>query len=692
MSDGLATVAVYAVPALLWTSMFQVVWHVVRRDRPQNTFFRTATAFTGALAAYFCLAFPLALLRGEQSHGLAAVLHALRDTSLIAAVAVQRHLLAAAGLRTSAPGPAWIAGNYGLALVMVVVAAFSPGPFAAADEQRWLLSRLILAPYFIVMLALSARRTMALARPGAWRPGGLGELRRADLLVSLGSLIMVGALILAVGPGGWRPAPDSLGVTLLDAIGFGVIGAVPFVVRLTGEVMPHVVTNAAMLGAAAAIYLGMHRLGDHTAATLRPLVELAAILALVVVLGPGRGWLRSGIYTIVLRRSRRRWDEMRVLLRGLSPDLGVLECCRRTVVGITRVMQVRGIGVLLGDGEWVASGSLSLEHLAHVWPRGASAHALPRHPFGGPNFWDMPRPIREALDEADVVGVVPIISPQRRWGDLVATAGYFAPIYTDEEVANFAAFADQLALVLDAADLLARAVTVERSLAHVEKLAAIGETAARIAHDIRNPVTAARSLAQQLVRDPASPFAEEHALILGELERVERQVAALLRFARREDFRFEAVDLGELARSTVEQLRPRLEAAGVVTALDLRPGVITRADAEKLRQVIINLVENAIDALADVPAGRRLAIAVRNGQSVATLGVSDNGPGVPPEALARLFEPFFSLKAHGTGLGLAIAKRTIDVHGGRITAERTEAGMTFAIELPLGGDRRGSDA
>src|SRR5262249_3057912 len=163
-------------------------------------------------------------------------------------------------------------------------------------------------------------------------------------------------------------------------------------------------------------------------------------------------------------------------------------------------------------------------------------------------------------------------------------------------------FAAQLALVLNSADLLARAIAVERSLAHAEKLAAVGETAARIAHEIRNPVTAARSLAQQLARDPAAPANVEHAgLILAELAGVERQVATLLRFSRRDEFRFEAVDLGDLATTTVERFRGRCEAAGVALDIDARAGVIARADREKLRQVLLNLVDNALDALDGAP-------------------------------------------------------------------------------------------
>src|SRR2546425_9181244 len=95
--------------------------------------------------------------------------------------------------------------------------------------------------------------------------------------------------------------------------------------------------------------------------------------------------------------------------------------------------------------------------------------------------------------------------------------------FHEDDVEGFQAFVAQLALLLDGADLLARTIAVERSLAHTEKLAAIGELAARIAHEIRNPVTAARSLAQQLAREPGQPWVAEHRLILEELERVERR-------------------------------------------------------------------------------------------------------------------------------------------------------------------------
>jgi signal transduction histidine kinase len=118
--------------------------------------------------------------------------------------------------------------------------------------------------------------------------------------------------------------------------------------------------------------------------------------------------------------------------------------------------------------------------------------------------------------------------------------------------------------------------------------------------------------------------------------------------------------------------------------MDLAEGVIASADPEKLRQALVNLVENALDALAGGPSPRRLTVAVTARNGSATIRVADSGPGVPADTLPRLFEPFFSLKPTGTGLGLAIAKRTVDAHGGRIAATSSPgAGLTVEIALPL---------
>jgi two-component system sensor histidine kinase AtoS len=302
----------------------------------------------------------------------------------------------------------------------------------------------------------------------------------------------------------------------------------------------------------------------------------------------------------------------------------------------------------------------------------------------GPELLELSDALRRPLIAAEIVAVAPVAGPRRRWGDLFITDTVFSGPVTVEGAAAVAGFAGQLALILDAAELLERAVSVERSLAHSEKLAAIGETAARIAHDVRNPVAAARSLAQQLVRAPAAPDAGEvAALILEEMERVERRIGALLRFARREEPRLAPVDLGTLIERVATQLDSRATEIGTRIEVRAAPDVVAHADGDQIRHVVINLVENALDALRDAPGERCVRLEVGASDGTTTVRIADTGPGVSADVLPRLFEPFFSLKPQGTGLGLAIAKRTIEAHGGRITAACTGAGgMTFEVVLP----------
>jgi signal transduction histidine kinase len=395
---------------------------------------------------------------------------------------------------------------------------------------------------------------------------------------------------------------------------------------------------------------------------------------------------------LLFRRSRHLLAELHTFLIQLSPELGIVECCRQALAEVARLMSLRGAAIMLTDRPGIIThGTLNTEPLEGVRSDLTNDTAIPPGPFSAKAFREVCEPLKDALIEADVVGVIPIAGPRRSWGHVFITTGGLGATFSDDDLQAMQTFGDQLALILDAAELLERTVSVERSLAHSEKLAAIGELAARVAHEIRNPVTAARSLAQQLVREPDSPFRVEHDLILEELERIERQVAALLRFARREEFQFETLDLGVLVGSTASALRPRVEQAGVSLQVDAPDGIKARIDREKFRQVLINLVENAVDALAQRNGNARVSVALSTSNGSAQLRVSDNGPGVSEQVMERLFEPFFSLKEQGTGLGLAIARRTIEAHGGHIVAQPAGGGgLSFEIELPVAGSAKSS--
>lgn len=205
-----------------------------------------------------------------------------------------------------------------------------------------------------------------------------------------------------------------------------------------------------------------------------------------------------------------------------------------------------------------------------------------------------------------------------------------------------------------------------------------------------NDIAGFTAAAVLLARE-GGPYEEELRIILGELERIERQVADLLQFGRRDDMQLSSVDFGELARTTANDLRASLRASGLELDVSAEAGVEAPGDPEKLRQVLINLVENARDALTESHVGRHVSISVGNGNDRVALEVTDDGPGVDDETLEQLFEPFFSKKHEGTGLGLAIARRTVEAHGGRIEARRRPAGgMRFRIDLPT--DRHREEA
>jgi signal transduction histidine kinase len=232
---------------------------------------------------------------------------------------------------------------------------------------------------------------------------------------------------------------------------------------------------------------------------------------------------------------------------------------------------------------------------------------------------------------------------------------------------------------------LERELRRERATMQTEKQASIDELSSSIAHEIRNPIAAAKSLVQQMGEDPTSVENVEYAKVaLTELDRVEQRISHLLRYAKEEDYTFAPVNLAAVVDSALTQLRAKLDAAKVAVARNYIAGPTVLADAEKLRGVFVNVLDNAIDALAAVPEGRRIDLFMENGDRRATVRVRDNGCGIPADRIDRIFNPFFTTKETGTGLGMAIAKKTVEAHEGLIdVVSEPGRGAEFRITLPL---------
>jgi len=224
---------------------------------------------------------------------------------------------------------------------------------------------------------------------------------------------------------------------------------------------------------------------------------------------------------------------------------------------------------------------------------------------------------------------------------------------------------------------------LREEMIRLDRLASLGKLSAGIAHEVRNPLTGISLLLDDL-HDRAVTASDDQIMIkkaLAEIERVERLISALLSYSSpvRADFR--ECDLNTVVHDTVLLLRRQCERRQVVLTLETSPVPVFRLDPEKIKQALLNIVRNALDAM---PGGGTLAITTQERDGCAMVAISDSGPGINPDDLPLIFEPFFTRKGAGTGLGLSITQRIVEEHHGRISVESSpEQGTQFTIELPL---------
>jgi signal transduction histidine kinase len=216
----------------------------------------------------------------------------------------------------------------------------------------------------------------------------------------------------------------------------------------------------------------------------------------------------------------------------------------------------------------------------------------------------------------------------------------------------------------------------EREVLRAEQLAAVGRLAAGVAHEIRNPLTSIKMLIQ------AAREGEDLPVIEREVRRIERSLQSFLDFARPPQLVRAPIDLREVPDEVISLVRARAGKQGVQVHFERRDAPVTaEADADQLRQVVLNLVLNALDVM---PGGGDLVIRLRppeNGR--VELSVSDTGPGIAADILPRLFQPFASNKETGIGLGLSVSKRIVEGHGGTLRGHnRPEGGACFVVRLP----------
>ncbi|HEX6776179.1 MAG TPA: ATP-binding protein [Methylomirabilota bacterium] len=268
-------------------------------------------------------------------------------------------------------------------------------------------------------------------------------------------------------------------------------------------------------------------------------------------------------------------------------------------------------------------------------------------------------------------------------------------LFTDEEVALLECVADQIGLALDNARLYGeinrqlddlRRAQIE--VVKAERLSAVNGLAAGVAHEINNPLTIIMAQLHLMGQAPMSTQVEE---ALGVIDAAAKRAASIVRdlilFAEHRPPRRSRCQITEQIREVVAFEEGRLESEGVSVQTNLEPVPDIWADHHHLQEVLLHVIQNAQHAMVEAHGGGVLTIKTTMVESGVRIEVADDGPGIPPEHLPRIFNPFFTTKqpGDGRGLGLSVAHSIVTEHGGRMWAEnRPDGGALFTIDLPIG--------
>ena len=228
------------------------------------------------------------------------------------------------------------------------------------------------------------------------------------------------------------------------------------------------------------------------------------------------------------------------------------------------------------------------------------------------------------------------------------------------------------------------ALQLERS----QRLSLMGQMAASVAHEIKNPLASIKG-AVEIINSPATSAVERkefEGIVTGEVGRIDRTVREFLDFARPREFLLRMADLSAVVVAAAKQLEKQITERGLKLSTNIEARITANIDAERIHQLVLNLLLNALEAS---PTGASIGIVLEGlSDNTARISVSDQGRGIARENEARVFEPFYTTKSSGTGLGLAIVQSIVARHGGKIDViSESRGGTTFAVILPIAGDR-----
>ena len=394
---------------------------------------------------------------------------------------------------------------------------------------------------------------------------------------------------------------------------------------------------------------------------VRPgLVEALLILALALLAAPLRGWLAQRFQKL-FEREAALYKEIVARIgsyagqhKDLSDLLHFVE--ERT----TDALGLRKLKIFVDSDPWVAK-------------------VLDQSKENG---WE-PIEDEEVLTEQGFKIAYPLRREDKVEG-LVAVDAASASLTPDAR-SIIGLLADQVAIAIDDSRLLGENLRLERELAERERLASLGRMAATVAHEIKNPLSAIKSIAQVMREDEnlRNEYERDLGLIIGETDRLSQSVTQLLSFARKESPAGQPLSVDELVRSVVDLFRANAREQGI--ALDCEVNVqaeLAGRSVAAVRDALSNLLLNALQA---TPQGGTVSLMAVAGNSDLVISVQDSGSGVPFDLRERIWEPFFTTRQRGTGLGLAIVRKRVQEIGGSASLELSQNGhgALFQLRVPL---------
>jgi signal transduction histidine kinase len=423
-------------------------------------------------------------------------------------------------------------------------------------------------------------------------------------------------------------------------------------------------------------------------------VESMLILVLVYMLRPfqkkAEDWIDRFFY-VERYQSRRKFMEFS---RTLIELIDLEDVLRTTGRFISETLRVEGIAILLIDEEGEAFVPRFEENVREpltIRPNSKLVRHL-QESGEGAGLEDLR--IEEGLEEEaehllslGFSAAIPIMLKEKLIGVVVLGRKVSQKDYTNEEIEMMGAFSNQASLAISRALIFRDMSLKDRQIMQSEKMASLGELAAGIAHEIRNPLAIIAGSAETLKKREERETREEMiGYIVEESERINAMITSFLNFAKPKEPKWARCDIVEVIQRTIQLISPQARNQNVEVVGEFpRKPLYIEVDPELIQHAIMNIELNALEAMERGGVLRINLILDQGGRVV--IKFSDTGRGIPPKISRKIFDPFFTTKEGGTGLGLSIAHTIVESHGGTLSNTSNEGrGATFTMSLPI---RRG---